>query len=334
MGIGGITYTDGRGRRRDIDAASLDDFKSRIQSFAPRQRAVPPLPVPGAQTAHAVETMPGSSVVNTRSGLALKGEENDPTVAGSKVYSSVNGAKGFHSLDEVDPDAGGRRVGAPFGCDDDDAVADFIEGFDGEPFRAPVLSRLKLHIDKVTGQLTLFEYQKELTASKGRRVYGVSGESRRVVGTWFPGKVEPNDGAKFHFGYNKEDDGEGGVTVTIDDGVVQIGGYTYFVSHGEVANMGEGTQYVCVEVSLGNGAATFKAYASPAALNTAQSDMTKYIFPLYKVVDYAVALDYRPMPNAGCWEIAESVSNGGSSSGGSSGGSSGSSSSGSSGGSE
>lgn len=318
MGIGGITYTDRKGRSRPLDVSSIEDLKGLLgqaqRQQVPRQRVTPPLPQMGAPTRHDVETMPGSSVVNTRSGLALKGEENDPTVAGNKVYSSVDGTKGFHSLDEVDPHADGRRVGAPFGCDDDDAVADFIEGFDGESFRAPVLSRLKLHIDEVTGQLTLFEYQKELTASKGRRVYGVSGESRRVVGTWFPGKAEPNDGARFHFSYNKEDDGNGGTTVTIGDGAVQIGGYTYFVEHDEVDNMSGGTQYICVVVNLAGGSATFRAYASTAALNQAQGDMSKYIFPLYKVVDYAITMDYRPMPNAGSWEIAESVSNGGSSS--------------------
>ena len=144
----------------------------------------------------------------------------------------------------------------------------------------------------------------------------------------------------FHFKYThtveaaEEAGGDPTHTVTIGEGAVQIGGYTYFAAEGDVEDMDDGTQYVCAVVELGTGAVTFAAYASTSALNTAQSDMTKYIFPLYKVVDYAVALDYRPMPNAGCWEIAESVSNGGSSSGGSSGGSSGSSSSGSSGGGE
>ena len=36
--------------------------------------------------------------------------------------------------------------------------------------------------------------------------------------------------------------------------------------------------------------------------------MTKYIFPIYKLVNGEVAVDYRPMPNAGCWEVAESYS--------------------------
>lgn len=123
-----------------------------------------------------------------------------------------------------------------------------------------------------------------------------------------------SDGRGFHFGYTKTAS-NGTTTVTIAEGVVNIGGYSYFAAGGVVAGMGNGTQYVCAVVALSSGSVSFAAYASPAALNMAQSDMTRYIFPLYKVVDYDVEVDYRPMPNAGCWEIAESVSNGGSSSG-------------------
>ena len=50
------------------------------------------------------------------------------------------------------------------------------------------------------------------------------------------------------------------------------------------------------------------AYQSTSALNAAQLDVTKYIFPIYKVTDYAVVLDYRPMPNAGVWEDETLVS--------------------------
>ena len=105
--------------------------------------------------------------------------------------------------------------------------------------------------------------------------------------------------------------GQTTTTYSIGEGAVQIGGYTYFTAGGTITGMGSGTRYVCAVVTLASGTVAFAAYASTSALQTAQSDLTKYIFPLYKVVDYSVALDYRPMPNAGCWEIAESVSNGG-----------------------
>ena len=72
-------------------------------------------------------------------------------------------------------------------------------------------------------------------------------------------------------------------------------------------------QYVCAEVSLADGSAgsvVFKGYNSISALATAQRDLSKYIFPLYKTQNYAVEVDYRPMPNAGCWEVAENLNGG------------------------
>ena len=119
---------------------------------------------------------------------------------------------------------------------------------------------------------------------------------------------------KFHFRYTTAAETSGGQTTTtasIGEGVVQIGGYSYFTAGGTVANMGSGTRYVCVVVTLASGAVSFAAYATTAALNLAQSDLSTYIFPLYKVVDYVVSVDYRPLPQAGCWEIAESVGAGG-----------------------
>ncbi len=118
----------------------------------------------------------------------------------------------------------------------------------------------------------------------------------------------------YHFKYSHTQSTSGGQTthtVTIGEGAVQIGGYTYFSAGGTATTVTSGTCYLCAVVALASGTVTFKGYATTAALNTAQADMTKYIFPLYKLVDYAVDVDYRPMPNAGCWEIAESVSNGG-----------------------
>ena len=132
------------------------------------------------------------------------------------------------------------------------------------------------------------------------------------------GPAGDGDGAPtFHFRFSTSTtttNGETSTSASIGEGAVQIGGYTYFSGGGTISGMDGGTKYVCAVVSLPGGSVTFNAYASTTALNSAQSDMSKYIFPLYKVVDYAVEVDYRPMPNAGCWEIAESVSNGGSSS--------------------
>lgn len=130
-------------------------------------------------------------------------------------------------------------------------------------------------------------------------------------------------GPNFHLRFIVETETDNGTTTTtysIGEGAVQIGGYTYFTAGGEIANLGSGTQYVCAVVALGAGTVTFAAYASTALLNVAQSDMSKYIFPLYRLNNYSVEMDYRPMPNAGCWEIAESEGGSGSSGSGSSGG--------------
>lgn len=127
-----------------------------------------------------------------------------------------------------------------------------------------------------------------------------------------------DDGSRFHFAYTKTTENNT-TTVAIGEGVVNIGGYSYFSGGGTVSGMGVGTKYICAVVAISSGSVSFVAYASTSAINTAQGDLTKYIFPLYKTVDWVVTVDYRPMPNAGCWEIAESV---GSSGSGSSGGSS------------
>lgn len=108
-------------------------------------------------------------------------------------------------------------------------------------------------------------------------------------------------GSRFHFAYSAET-GEGSTTVTIGEGAVQLGGFTHFIASGNVNYMGSGTQWICVVVDLSDGSGRFVAYSNVSALNAAQLDVSKYVFPIYKVVDYEVVLDYRPLPNAGVWE--------------------------------
>lgn len=134
-------------------------------------------------------------------------------------------------------------------------------------------------------------------------------------------------GPPFHFRYSHEVETAEGEsqpthTVTIGEGAVQLGGFTVFVAGGTVSGMGDGTKWICVQVALTSGSGssgstpagttTFVAFSSTSDLNSAQLDVTKYIFPIYKVTDYAVVLDYRPMPNAGVWEDETIVDLGGS----------------------
>ena len=115
----------------------------------------------------------------------------------------------------------------------------------------------------------------------------------------------------FHFKYRHSSATSGGTTthtVTIGEGAVQLGGFTHFIDGGSMSGLTNGTNWICVQIALSNGTGSFVAYQSTAALNAAQLDVTKYIFPIYKVTDYAVVLDYRPMPNAGVWEDETLVS--------------------------
>lgn len=115
---------------------------------------------------------------------------------------------------------------------------------------------------------------------------------------------------KFHFDWSSTLSGEGEPTKVghISEGVVQIGGYSYFSGGGDVPGVLSGTYYVCAKCNLGGSLTiSFEKYADLSALNSAQGDLSKYIFPLYKITDGEVVVDYRPLPNAGCWEIAESI---------------------------
>ena len=189
MGIGGISYTDGRGRRKNLDVDSLEEFKRQFGAapHAARRRAMPPLPVPeSGGAAPKPETMPGSAVVETHHGLALKGEENDPTVQGKKVYGSVDGVKGYHTLDEIDPvPGGGRRLGhddAASEAADDTPDGDSVDGFDGCPVSVPFVSRVSVTGGE-NGVYEIYQFQRETRYSAGRRAGAVTAEKKLEVGT-------------------------------------------------------------------------------------------------------------------------------------------------------
>jgi hypothetical protein len=124
--------------------------------------------------------------------------------------------------------------------------------------------------------------------------------------------VAPSGSPKFQFAYKHAFDPENDEhTVTIGEGAVQIGGVTYLFAGGEVEDVGEGTQYICLHVDVENGSAIeyYEAYASIEEINEAQEDgayESEYgesgfqtrIFPLYRIEDYAVKLDMRPLLTA------------------------------------
>lgn len=133
------------------------------------------------------KVMPGGSVVDGPSGLCLRGEEQNPLVEGVKIFSSVNGRKGFHSIDEIDLDTGGATCGPKFGCDSEDA--DDSEAPSGKAVRIPFVSRNCMKVDEgADGMITIYEFVRELVFSPGGRRVFCTGERRRVVGSFVPGE--------------------------------------------------------------------------------------------------------------------------------------------------
>lgn len=110
---------------------------------------------------------------------------------------------------------------------------------------------------------------------------------------------------QFHFGIKIEHEDESSMAeITIGDGAVQIGGYTYFTDSERSTEInGDGEHIIAMKVGLGDRSFEIVDVPDMDSLNNMQDDMNFYIFPLYKIEDFKVVRDYRPMPNAGCWEI-------------------------------
>ena len=115
-------------------------------------------------------------------------------------------------------------------------------------------------------------------------------------------KVRPDSaggvvaGTRFHFDLEIKD-GE----ATVGEGFVQVGGYSYASSEQSV-ELPEGDALLCLRVDLDGGSVTAEFFTDVGELNAAQDDMRYYIFPIYKISNGAKAVDYRPLPQAGCWE--------------------------------
>lgn len=137
------------------------------------------------------KVMPGGGVVDTPSGLCLRGEENSPLVEGAKVFASVNGSKGYKTLNEIDPPVVGPRIGPTFDEDSEDAdnsSMDFTHAGS-----AVIGGRVKMSVDPNNGEITFYQMMREIAWSAGGRITSMSGEMRRVVGTFTPGEGGSSD---------------------------------------------------------------------------------------------------------------------------------------------
>jgi hypothetical protein len=124
------------------------------------------------------KTMPGSAVTTSMSGLCLDGEQENPSVVGTKLYGSHGGKKGYHAFDDFDPPVEGGRVGVlgAGGEGADDSVAKA-----GAPFAYQVASRVVMETDDL-GRQILVEYDKDVQDTALGRTHTVTGERRRIVG--------------------------------------------------------------------------------------------------------------------------------------------------------
>lgn len=193
MGIG-ISYTGHDGRQRHFDAADGADAKRQLSDVMPAARrhtgdalrdAMSRLPGMTPPPQERAKVMPGGSVVESRDGLCLRGEETSPLVEGVKMFASVNGSKGFKSIAEIDPPGAAATCGPQFGCDDADEDASVAKA--GEAVRIPFVSRTKMEKDETNGLITIYEFVREMVFSPAGRLVGCTKERRRVVGSFVPG---------------------------------------------------------------------------------------------------------------------------------------------------
>lgn len=195
MGIG-VSYTGHDGRTREFSAADgaeakrtldgmLGEGKRHVGDALRSAMRGAQVNVPSARQ-QAVDMMPGGSVVRgLGGGICLRGEDMNPLVEGVRMFGSVNGRKGFFTFNEMDPAVDAPVVGATFDCDDVDANAAELDF--GRPGKAVFGGRVKMDRDDA-GQIILYQMMKEITWSAGGRETHVSGEKRRVIGSFMPGE--------------------------------------------------------------------------------------------------------------------------------------------------
>ena len=198
MGIG-ISYTGHDGKTRKFDSG--EDARSFLDRLVPasRQSAASGLQSALAKAGqsplvggNAPRLMTGGSVVNGNGGICLRGEEYSPLVEGVKVFASVNGSKGFKTIDEIDPSGAADVCGPMFGCNSDDEDTSTMAY--GSPVRIPFVSRTRLVKDETNNQIVVYEFIREMVFSKSGRLVGCSQERRRVVGSFFPGEDGESSG--------------------------------------------------------------------------------------------------------------------------------------------
>lgn len=151
------------------------------------------------------KTMPGSAVTTSMSGLCLEGEQNNPSVVGTKLYGSHGGKKGYHAFDDFDPPVEGGRVGV-LGAGGEGANDSVAKA--GAPFAYQIASRVVMETDDL-GRKILVEYDRDVQDTALGRTHTVTGERRRIVGIINPTTGESDFLHPFKVIYDNTKDYEG-----------------------------------------------------------------------------------------------------------------------------
>ena len=233
MGFG-VKYTGPDGKKRSFEMDSVPRKGSELADIASGRGRFPDFRRSAEQDRRPAvakteaDVMPGGGVVKGRNGmLCLMGEESSPLIEGVRLFASVNGRKGYHTLDEIDmPSGGGARVGPAGECDQEDPVADHRQKSDGAGWATSVTGRL--FAKREGGHTVVYQYTKDLLVSPGQRLVGVTEERRRVVCL-----IPEGDGGDWPFKTKwVGTDEDGGWAMYLPDGCLMVDDRNVSVSEG------------------------------------------------------------------------------------------------------
>lgn len=233
------------------------------------------------------KTMPGSAVTTSSSGLCLRGEEDNPSVVGTKFYGSHNGEKRYFGIGEIDRGDSPKRVG-PLGAGKEGEDND--EGTVGQALAYQVASRLTIEEDTL-GQQLLVEYDKDVETTSLGRTQKVTRERRRIVGILKSGSKAEESSVKGNFDPIFKDK----VLSLVDYGVCPFGRrFTFMIPDVDSsAKIDEGLIYIEITHPTSNDPTPrFLIKGGPSwTFDGKSKDVTN--IPLYRIKDGSITYDFR-----------------------------------------
>lgn len=230
MGVG-VSYTGFSGKSKQMvsqDTGDLGEIVGRSEQNAMRMLQQ----MSGLASAHlgrggrASEPRPmaGSAVTKGPNGICLRGEEMSPVVVGKRVYGSLDGRKGYHTLDDIDPKVDGPVVGGGPMVSLDLDQAGVPKNEERKPddkggWRIPTYrTSLAAKISDDGKNVTIFSatYESDLLVTEGGRIFGKTKEtlvsSNEIVcagaggGKWEVRPVKDAEGKVVEFLFGPSED--------------------------------------------------------------------------------------------------------------------------------